>query len=286
MGAVTQSIDVDRSPEATYAYATDPRRFSEWQEGVRDGAAEAAGGPAVGDLCHSTRQIGFAKRSITSRVTAADPPHTWAISGIDGPIRASVSVTVDPLAQERSRLTIAIDFAGHGLGRLLVPLVIVPSARREMPRNLTRLKQNLGAGAPEQNKQQSSPSRRVNSPPQAPQRSGCWQALSGIVSRCRAPRSGQVIGAATMITLPAVNSTGPWLVSRALRSGRPRPLRRAEGDERSSGRFSRGEGVVRPQPSSPRSARPVGRVRRRSRTCARARRAARARPCPARLGRR
>jgi hypothetical protein len=47
------------------------------------------------------------------------------------------------LAPERSRLTIAVDFEGHGIGKLLVPLVVRPEARKEMPANLATLKRRL-----------------------------------------------------------------------------------------------------------------------------------------------
>ena len=64
-------------------------------------------------------------------------------AGIDGPIRAIVDVTVEPLAADRSRLTIAVDFDGHGIGKLLVPLVVRREARKEMPANLAALKRRL-----------------------------------------------------------------------------------------------------------------------------------------------
>ena len=52
-------------------------------------------------------------------------------------------MTVEPLAETRSRLTIAVDFAGHGIGKVLVPLVVRRQARKEMPANLATLKQRL-----------------------------------------------------------------------------------------------------------------------------------------------
>jgi hypothetical protein len=52
--------------------------------------------PGVGCKCMTTRRIGFAERKITSEITAIDPPRKWAIPGVDGPIRAIVTVTVDP----------------------------------------------------------------------------------------------------------------------------------------------------------------------------------------------
>jgi hypothetical protein len=35
-----------------------------------------------------------------------------------------VDVTVEPMTDARSRLTIAVDFEGHGIGKVLVPLVV------------------------------------------------------------------------------------------------------------------------------------------------------------------
>lgn len=143
MAAVTASVAVDRSAADVFAYATDSSRFHEWQKGVVAGHVDAPGASQVGDRCVTTRRIGFANRPITSEIVHIEPPRTWGFAGTDGPIRARVDVTVDPLDASRSRLTIAIDFEGHGLGRLLVPLVVVPEARKEMPANLTKLRRHL-----------------------------------------------------------------------------------------------------------------------------------------------
>jgi Polyketide cyclase / dehydrase and lipid transport len=59
---ITVSVEVDRSAEVVFAYATDPSRFSEWQKGVVSGQMESAGAPKVGDRCLTTRRIGFADR--------------------------------------------------------------------------------------------------------------------------------------------------------------------------------------------------------------------------------
>jgi hypothetical protein len=67
----------------------------------------------------------------------------WRVRGIDGPIRAQVDVTVEPLADGRSPLSIAVDFEGHGIGRILVPLIVQREARNEMPANNAALKTRL-----------------------------------------------------------------------------------------------------------------------------------------------
>jgi carbon monoxide dehydrogenase subunit G len=140
----TATVEVDRGPDEAFAYVTDPTRFAEWQNGVVTGHMETSGTLAVGDKCLMTRRVGLAKRVFTSEVTHVDPPRTWGVRGIDGPIRATVDVTVEGLDEgRRSRVSIDVDFEGNGIGKLVVPLVVRPQAAREMPANLQRLKQRL-----------------------------------------------------------------------------------------------------------------------------------------------
>jgi hypothetical protein len=143
MPPITVSIRVNRSAEDVFAYATDPTRFSEWQKGVIDGHLDDPGRPGVGARCVTTRRIGFADRPITSEIVHIDPPRTWRVRGIDGPIRATIDVTVEPLDSASARLTIAIDFQGNGIGKILVPLAVRREARKEMPASLATLKQRL-----------------------------------------------------------------------------------------------------------------------------------------------
>lgn len=147
MAPITTSTDIDCPAMEVFAYATDPTRFSEWQKGVVDGHMDQvqAGTPQVGAQCSTTRRIGGANRPATSQLTHIDPPRTWGVHGIDGPIRATVDLTVEPLTETRSRLTIAVDFEGHGIGKILVPLLVRREAQKEMPANLAMLKKCLEA---------------------------------------------------------------------------------------------------------------------------------------------
>jgi uncharacterized protein YndB with AHSA1/START domain len=149
MPAIVASTEVERPAAEVFAYATDPTRFSEWQKGVvdghMDGPADGTGIPAVGTRCLTTRRIGGANRPATSELVHIDPPRTWGVRGLDGPIRAAVDVVVQPVTDARSRLTISVDFSGHGIGKVLVPLVVRPQARKEMPDNLAALKLRIEA---------------------------------------------------------------------------------------------------------------------------------------------
>jgi hypothetical protein len=137
------AIEIERPAADVYVYATDPTKFHEWQQGVVSGTMQSKGEPSLGDHCSTTRRIGGAERPSTSELVQLDPPHSWSVHGIDGPIRARVDVTVVALARGRCQLTIGVDFEGHGIGKILVPLVVRRQARAEMPVNIARLKEHL-----------------------------------------------------------------------------------------------------------------------------------------------
>jgi Polyketide cyclase / dehydrase and lipid transport len=120
MAPIIASTVVDRPAAQVFAYATDPTRFREWQQGVVDGHLDQPGPAQVGAKCLTTRRIG-------------------------GPIRATVDVAVKPLTETSSQLTIAVDFDGHGIGRLLVPLIVRRQAEKEMPANVEALKRSVEA---------------------------------------------------------------------------------------------------------------------------------------------
>lgn len=148
MAPLVSTIDINRPQDEVVAYVTDPSTFVEWQAGVVAGCMEGAVTPAVGSKCVTTRRIGGAERDSTSELIKLEPPTSWAVHGIDGPIRAIVNVTVERLdGSAQSRVTIELDFEGQGIGKLLVPLVVRRQARSEMPANCRLLKQRIEARA-------------------------------------------------------------------------------------------------------------------------------------------
>jgi uncharacterized protein YndB with AHSA1/START domain len=150
MAPIVTSAEIERPAAEVFAYATDPARFREWQKGVVDGhmdsPANGSPSPAVGAKCVMTRRIGGASRPSTSELTHIDPPRTWGVRGIDGPVRAAVDVLVEPVTDARSRLTISVDFTGRGIGKILVPLMVRREARKEMPDNMAALKHRMETG--------------------------------------------------------------------------------------------------------------------------------------------
>ena len=142
MAPITNTIEVARPAEEVFAYVTDPRHMPEWQKGCLAGKLDTTT-TRVGSRCTTTRKIGGRERDVTTEITQYDPPRRWADRGIDGPIRAIVEVTVEPVEEGSSRVTIGLDFAGYGIGKLLVPMVVRRQAASEMPGNMERLRHQL-----------------------------------------------------------------------------------------------------------------------------------------------
>ena len=98
MPPITAAADIDAPAAPVYAYVTDPTRFNQWQHRVVKGRMEAgdAGRP---HRCVTVRKVGFTARATTAELTHADPPTSWTVRGIDGPIRARVDVAVQPTSE-------------------------------------------------------------------------------------------------------------------------------------------------------------------------------------------
>ena len=143
MPAIVESIDISRPPEDVFAYATDFARFPEWQGGVLSARAEGDDPLAVGSRAVVTRRLGPRELPGTEEITELNPPRSWAVRGVGGPLTAVVKGTIEPLdGGERSRVTIALELEGNGIGRLLAPLVS-RQARKQLPRNEQKLKEIL-----------------------------------------------------------------------------------------------------------------------------------------------
>ncbi|WP_369248949.1 SRPBCC family protein [Streptomyces sp. R41] len=144
MSAIKESVDISRRPEDIYSYVTDPSHLMEWQESVVSVRPLGELPLSVGSRVVVTRRVGSREFPMTMEVTDIDPPRGWHMRGVDGPVRGEVQGTIEPLGDgERSRLTIDLDFEGHGMGKLLVPLVVRPNARKEILRDEQKLKELL-----------------------------------------------------------------------------------------------------------------------------------------------
>ena len=145
MSGFHEEIDVNRTPEDVWAFVTDPSHLPEWQASAIEAEQLDAGPMRVGSRVRVTRHVGRRREMpMTMEVTEFDPPHSWSMRGIDGPVRGRVHGEITPVDDgRRAHLTMDLDFEGHGIGKVLLPLVVRPQVRKEMPRNEQLLKERL-----------------------------------------------------------------------------------------------------------------------------------------------
>ncbi|WP_156723716.1 SRPBCC family protein [Streptomyces apocyni] len=144
MTAVRESIEIDCPPEQVFAYVTDASHLPEWQESAVEAHRIGDAPVSPGSRAEVTRRIGRREMPMKLEYAEVDAPRSWFVRGVEGPVRPQVHGTVEPLDEgRRSRLTLDIDFEGHGMGKMLVPLVVRPHMRKEVPRNERKLKDLL-----------------------------------------------------------------------------------------------------------------------------------------------
>jgi uncharacterized membrane protein len=146
--AIKESIEISRSPEDVFAYLDDLATHGEWQEQVVSAKVDGGGPTRVGTKSTEVRKVGGREQTMTYEVTEHNPPQVFAFRGVDGPIRANGRATIEPLDDgARSRVTLDLDFQGHGMGKLLLPLVRNQAAK-QVPKDQARLKERLESGTP------------------------------------------------------------------------------------------------------------------------------------------
>jgi uncharacterized membrane protein len=141
MAPISESIEINRRPEEVFAYLDDVERHGEWQEQIVDVQPQGDQPMGVGKRVRETRRVPGGNRSMTYEITEHDPPRQSSFRVLDGPIRAVGTVSIEPLGDgSRSRLTLTIDFQGHGLaGKVLLP-VAKGQARKQIPKDQAKMK--------------------------------------------------------------------------------------------------------------------------------------------------
>ena len=148
MAPIVHSVEISRRPEDVFAYVTDPSRFTEWQEAVVRANAIGPEPPRRGSKVSLTRKVGRREQTMTAELTEFAPPESYAFRVLDGPVRALGRGRFEPLDDgSRTRFTFELDFEGHGIGKLLVPLVVRRQAAKELPESHAQLKKQLESPA-------------------------------------------------------------------------------------------------------------------------------------------
>jgi uncharacterized protein YndB with AHSA1/START domain len=141
MAPIVETVEIARSPEEIFDYVGDLGRHGEWQEQIVSVRVETEGPTRVGSRATDKRQVPGGPREFTYEMTEYERPRKASFRGLNGPVRPFGTMTIEP-TDHGSRVTLHLDFEGHGIGKLIAPLAR-RDARKHVPRDQALLKARL-----------------------------------------------------------------------------------------------------------------------------------------------
>ena len=143
---IKHSIEINRRAEEVFAYLDELERHSEWQDSLVSARVETDGPTRVGTRVVERRRVPGGARDIPYEITAYEPPRKASFRGTAGPVRPVGTMTVEPMGDSSSSMTLELDLEGHGIGKLFA-IFARRQAAKEIPESHEKLKELLESGA-------------------------------------------------------------------------------------------------------------------------------------------
>ena len=143
---IKHSIEINRPAEEVFAFLDQLDRHSEWQSSLVSATVETEGPTCVGTRVVERRKVPGGARDIPYEITEHEPPRKASFRGTAGPVRPVGTVTVDPVGESSSRMSLELELEGHGIGKLFAPLARHQAAK-EVPASHEKFKQLLESRA-------------------------------------------------------------------------------------------------------------------------------------------
>jgi len=143
---IKHSVEINRPAAEVFAYLDQLDRHREWQSTIVSTTVETDGPTRVGTRVAERRKVPGGAQDFPYEITEHEPPRKASFRGTSGPVRPVGTVTVDPLGESSSRMTLEFDLEGHGIGKLLA-IFARRQAAKEIPESHEKFKQLLESGA-------------------------------------------------------------------------------------------------------------------------------------------
>ena len=139
---IKDSVEINRPAAEVFAYLDQLDRHREWQSSIVSTRVETDGPTRVGTRVAERRKVPGGARDVPYEITEHEPPRKSSFRGTAGPVRPVGTVTVEPLGDASSRMTLEFDLEGHGIGKLFA-VFARRQAAKEVPQSNERFKQLL-----------------------------------------------------------------------------------------------------------------------------------------------
>jgi uncharacterized membrane protein len=139
---IKDSIEINRPAEEVFAYLDQLDRHGEWQDSLVSVNVETDGPTRVGTRVLERRKVPGGARDIPYEITEHEPPRKASFRGTAGPVRPVGTVTVEPLGESSSRMSLELELEGHGLGKLFA-IFARRQAAKEVPASHVKFKELL-----------------------------------------------------------------------------------------------------------------------------------------------
>jgi dehydrogenase/reductase SDR family protein 12 len=123
MVTLLEVIEVNRSLEEAFAFASDFSNAERWDPGVKESRHEGAAAVGVGATYRLI--VTFRKTSLpmTYRITEFDPPNRVVLRGQGSTVRAVDEIRFERAGRDRTRITYRADLRMRGLLVLVEPFL-------------------------------------------------------------------------------------------------------------------------------------------------------------------
>jgi uncharacterized membrane protein len=143
---IKDSVEINRPAAEVFAYLDQLDRHREWQSSIVSTRVETDGPTRVGTRVAERRKVPGGARDVPYEITEHEPPRKSSFRGTAGPVRPVGTVTVEPLGDASSRMTLEFDLEGHGIGKLFA-VFARRQAAKEIPESQQKFKQLVESGA-------------------------------------------------------------------------------------------------------------------------------------------
>jgi uncharacterized membrane protein len=142
---IKHSIEINRPAEEVFAYLDELHRHSEWQSSLVSAKVETEGPTRVGTRVVERRKVPGGARDIPYEITEHEPPRKASFRGTAGPVRPVGTITVEPVGESSSRMTLELALEGRGIGKLFA-IFARRQAAKEVPESHEKFKEVLESG--------------------------------------------------------------------------------------------------------------------------------------------